>query len=46
MAAGLDQLKQENMDLHAHTEFRRIDQKETRSGELLPDTAVNRTWML
>ena len=46
MAAGLSQFLQRKMDLQAHTNHKRMDQKETRSGELLPDTIVNWLWML
>ena len=41
VAAGLDQFLQGKMDLQTHTKHRRMDQKQTRSGELLPDTVVN-----
>ena len=46
VAERLGQVLQGKMDLHAPTEHKRMDQKETRSDELLTDTVVNGPWML
>ena len=46
MTAGLGRFLQGKMDLQARTEFRRMDQKEIWSGEVLPDTVINEPWML